>query len=194
LLGHALSRALAVRAVRHVVVVAPRTHLDAARTVADATARPAVVDVVPGGAERTASVAAGLAALDPDDRVVLVHDAARALAPPELFDAVIAAVGAGNEAVVPGLPVVDTVKAVDGSDMVEATPDRGRLRAVQTPQGFTRDLLEQAHASGASASDDAGLAERIGAKVRVVPGDPRAMKVTTPHDLAVAEVYLREER
>jgi 2-C-methyl-D-erythritol 4-phosphate cytidylyltransferase len=176
-----------------VVVVAPRTHLEEARAIADATARPEAVHVVAGGAERTASVAAGLVALRPDDDVVLVHDAARALAPPELFERVIAAVKAGSEAVVPGLPVVDTVKAVDDSGLVEGTPDRDRLRAVQTPQGFTRDLLERAHASGAAATDDAGLAERIGAQVLVVPGDGRALKVTTPHDLAVAEVYLREE-
>lgn len=194
LLGHALSRVLAVRAVGHVVVVAPRTHLDAARALADASARPEVVDVVPGGVERTASVAAGLAALGPDDDVVLVHDAARALAPPALFDAVIAAVRSGAEAVVPGLPVADTIKSVDEAGVVEGTPERDRLRAVQTPQGFNRSLLERAHASGASASDDAGLAERIGARVRVVPGDARAMKVTTAHDLAVAAVYLGEER
>jgi len=177
-----------------VVVVAPRTHLEAARAVADATARPEAVDVVPGGTERTASVAAGLAALRPDDEVVLVHDAARALAPPTLFDDVIAAVRSGAEAVVPGLPVADTIKSVDESGVVEGTPDRDRLRAVQTPQGFSRSLLERAHASGASASDDAGLAERIGAQVRLVPGDARAMKVTTPHDLAVAAVHLGEER
>ena len=193
LLGHALSRALAVRAVGHVVVVAPQTHLQAARAVADGTTRPEAVDVVVGGAERTASVAAGLAALRPDDDVVLVHDAARALAPAELFESVIAAVEAGNPAVVPGLPVADTVKTVDGDGRVRGTPDRDHLRAVQTPQGFTRTLLQRAHAGGASASDDAGLVERLGEPVVVVPGDPRAMKVTTPHDLAVAAVYLREE-
>jgi 2-C-methyl-D-erythritol 4-phosphate cytidylyltransferase len=184
---------LAVRAVGHVVVVAPQTHLEAARAVAAATARPEVVDVVAGGAGRTASVAAGLAALRPDDAVVLVHDAARALAPPRLFDDVIAAVRSGAEAVVPGLPVVDTIKTVDGAGVVEGTPDRDRLRAVQTPQGFTREVLTRAHASGVSASDDAGLAERNGVPVHVVPGDQRAMKVTTPHDLAVAALFLREE-
>ena len=194
LLGHALSRVLAVRAVGHVVVVAPQTHLEAARAVADAAERPEVVDVVAGGRERTESVAAGLAALGPDDEVVLVHDAARALAPPELFDQVVAAVRAGSDAVVPGLPVADTIKAVDDDELVESTPDRSRLRAVQTPQGFTRALLERAHASGESASDDAGLVERIGAHVRVVPGDQRAMKVTTPHDLAVAALFLGEEQ
>jgi 2-C-methyl-D-erythritol 4-phosphate cytidylyltransferase len=176
-----------------VVVVAPPTHLEQARAIADAATRSDLVDVVAGGADRSASVAAGLRALSPGDDVVLVHDAARALAPPELFEAVIAAVEAGNPAVVPGLPVADTVKTVDGESRVEGTPDRGRLRAIQTPQGFARPLLEQAHAGGGSASDDAGLVERLGAPVLVVPGDARAMKVTTPHDLAVAAVYLREE-
>ena len=93
----------------------------------------------------------------------------------------------------PGLPVADTVKAVDEHGTVQGTPDRATLRAVQTPQGFTRDVLEQAHASGQSASDDAGLVERTGGTVMVIPGDARAMKVTTPHDLAVAAVFLREE-
>ena len=175
------------------VVVAPQSHLGQARAIAAAAARPDLVEVVAGGADRSASVAAGLRALHPGDDVVLVHDAARALAPAELFDAVIAAVEAGNPAVVPGLPVADTVKTVDGDGRVEGTPDRDRLRAVQTPQGFARPLLERAHASGGSASDDAGLVERLGVHVVVVPGDARAMKVTTPHDLAVAAVYLREE-
>ncbi len=92
------------------------------------------------------------------------------------------------------IAVADTVKTVDGEGRVEGTPDRGRLRAIQTPQGFARLLLERAHAGGGSASDDAGLVERLGSPVLVVPGDARAMKVTTPHDLAVAAVYLREER
>jgi 2-C-methyl-D-erythritol 4-phosphate cytidylyltransferase len=193
LLGHALSRALAVRAVRHVVVVAPPSHLAAARVIADRSARPEAVDVVVGGAERTDSVAAGLRALVPGDDVVLVHDAARALAPSSLFEAVVESVRAGNPAVVPGLPVADTVKTVDGRGRVEGTPERDHLRAVQTPQGFERSVLERAHAAGGTASDDAGLVERLGVAVVVVPGDARAMKVTTPHDLAVAGVYLREE-
>jgi 2-C-methyl-D-erythritol 4-phosphate cytidylyltransferase len=176
-----------------VVVVAPQSHLAAARDIADRSSRPRIVEVVAGGADRTASVAAGLRALDPGDAIVLVHDAARALAPPSLFEAVAEAVRSGRAAVVPGLPVTDTVKTVDPDGRVEGTPDRDTLRAVQTPQGFAREVLERAHASGESASDDAGLVERCGGEVMVVAGDPRAMKVTTPHDLAVAEVYLREE-
>lgn len=175
------------------MVVAPHSHLAAARAIADRSARPAAVTVVAGGADRSASVAAGLRALPGRDDIVLVHDAARALAPPSLFDAVIRAVESGHPAVVPGLPVADTVKAVDEHGTVQGTPDRATLRAVQTPQGFTRDVLEQAHASGQSASDDAGLVERTGGTVMVIPGDARAMKVTTQHDLAVAAVFLREE-
>jgi 2-C-methyl-D-erythritol 4-phosphate cytidylyltransferase len=184
---------LAVRAVDHVVIVAPATHLDPARSIARASARPDAVQVVAGGEDRSASVAAGLRALAPGDDVVLVHDAARALAPPELFDAVVREVRAGHAAVVPGLPVADTVKSVDADGRVVDTPDRSVLRAVQTPQGFSRETLEQAHASSGSASDDAGLVERAGGTVRVIAGDARAMKVTTPHDLAVAALFLREE-
>ncbi|GAA4414572.1 2-C-methyl-D-erythritol 4-phosphate cytidylyltransferase [Georgenia halophila] len=166
------------------------------------------VRVVPGGTTRQASVAAGLAALDDDVDVVLVHDAARCLTPPALTAAVEAAVRSGRRAVVPALPVTDTVKHVgprgdqepDGAEPVLATVDRGDLRAVQTPQGFDRALLDAAHragahrgaAEGSAVSDDAGLVEALGEPVWVVPGDERALKITTPRDLAVAEVLLRE--
>ena len=117
--------------------------------------------------------------------MVLVHDAARALTPSALFADVAAAVAAGAPAVVPGLPVVDTVKQVDESGTVVATPPRASLRAIQTPQGFRRDVLERAHAeAGAhSVTDDAALVEALGLPVLVVPGDPRAHKITTPDDL-----------
>ncbi|MFC7404450.1 2-C-methyl-D-erythritol 4-phosphate cytidylyltransferase [Georgenia alba] len=163
------------------------------------------VRVVPGGDTRQASVAAGLAALDDDVDVVLVHDAARCLTPPTLVHAVEAAVRSGRGAVVPALPVTDTVKRVgpvqpDGAAPVAATVDRADLRAVQTPQGFDRALLVRAHASGAhlaaeeesAVSDDAGLVEALGEPVWVVPGDERALKITTPRDLALAELLLRE--
>lgn len=142
--------------------------------------------VVAGGAERGDSVAAGLAALSGEVGVVLVHDAARCLAPGSLFDRVVAAVQAGAPAVVPGLPVVDTIKEVDESGHVVGTPDRTRLRAVQTPQGFQRDVLERAHAVSSEATDDAGLVERLGERVLVVDGDALALKVTTPGDLETA--------
>jgi 2-C-methyl-D-erythritol 4-phosphate cytidylyltransferase len=147
---------------------------------------------VPGGAERGDSVAAGLRALGPDVDVVLVHDAARALAPAELFDRVAAAVRDGAPAVVPGVPVVDTIKQVDASGRVVGTPERAALRAIQTPQGFRRTVLERAHALSSDATDDAALVERLGEPVLVVEGDRRALKVTTADDLEAAARILAE--
>ncbi len=197
LLAHALQRSLACPDVARVVVVAPATHLDAARREAEAALSEHAtggtsVEVVAGGAVRTESVAAGLAALDEDTDLVLVHDAARALAPAALFTRVVAALRSGAEAVVPGLPVVDTIKQVDTAGHVASTPDRAGLRAVQTPQGFTRSLLVSAHAGGLEATDDAALAEALGVPVLVVPGDALAAKVTTPEDLAAFERLLAE--
>jgi len=205
LLAHALRGVLGCAEVGHVVIVAPGSHLQQARDVAGQLAREgageqardgagqvARVDVVAGGADRTASVAAGLAALHHDDGIVLVHDAARCLAPADMFARVIHAVRAGHPTVVPGLAVTDTVKVVDDQGRVLATPDRESLRGIQTPQGFLREVLEHAHASGGSATDDAGLVERIGGHVCVVEGDPRALKVTSPLDLAVATALLQD--
>ena len=172
------------------------------------------VEVVPGSpSSRQASVALGLTAAlaaRPDAVVVLVHDAARALTPPGVVRRVVAAVRAGHDAVVPALPVTDTVKEVSLAgrtgpggapaagvpvEEVVGTPDRARLRAVQTPQGFATATLVAAHRLGAdravdetrAASDDAGLVEAAGGTVVVVEGDPLAMKVTAPLDLALAE-------
>jgi 2-C-methyl-D-erythritol 4-phosphate cytidylyltransferase len=198
LLAHALRGVLGCGEVGHVVIVAPGTHLLQARDVVgqdacvDASAG-VCVEVVAGGAVRSASVAAGLAALRHDDGIVLVHDVARCLAPSDLFARVIHAVRAGHPAVVPGLAVTDTVKVVDAQGLVLATPERGSLRGIQTPQGFLREVLEQAHAGGASATDDAGLVERVGGHVSVVDGDPRALKVTSRLDLAVATALLKDD-
>jgi len=186
---HAVRHALRAQGVASVVVVAPATHLDEFARVL-----PHGIRLVAGGAERTDSVAAGLAALDEEIDVVLVHDAARALAPPTLFDAVARAVRAGADAVVPGLPVTDTIKQVDGRAQVLSTPDRAGLRAVQTPQGFRRAALEAAHATGAQATDDAALVESNGGRVVVIDGDPLALKVTTPPDLETAERLLAAAR
>lgn len=189
LLAHALRGIFGCGDVEHVVIVAPGSHVQQARDVAGQDPR---VDVVAGGTDRSASVAAGLAGLRHDDRIVLVHDVARALTPADLFARVIDAVRAGSPAVVPGLAVTDTVKVVDSSGRVLATPERESLRAIQTPQGFLREVLENAHASGASATDDAGLVERIGGDVRLVDGDAGALKITTAADLAVATVLLQD--
>ena len=153
--------------------------------------------VVAGGDTRQDSVARALHALPGDYDVVLVHDAARPLVPTSLVDAVATAVRAGAEAVVPGLPVADTIKAVDDADDVTATLDRSRLRAIQTPQGFRRTTLTAAHAAAdpdAPATDDAGLVELIGGTVLVVPGDEEAFKVTRPLDLVLAEAVLARRR
>jgi 2-C-methyl-D-erythritol 4-phosphate cytidylyltransferase len=149
------------------------------------------VTVVAGGADRQESVRRALAVLPPDVDLVLVHDAARALTPSALHEAVVAALRGGAEAVVPVLPVADTVKRVEGERVV-GTVDRADLRAVQTPQGFRRDVLEQGHQGASPATDDAALVERLGRTVVTVPGDEEARKVTRPFDLLVAEAVLRD--
>jgi 2-C-methyl-D-erythritol 4-phosphate cytidylyltransferase len=152
---------------------------------------PAATTVVGGGATRSASVRAGLAAVPQEAEVVLVHDAARPLAPPELFDAVLTAVAGGADGAVPGLPVTDTVKRVARDGAVLETLDRHELVTVQTPQAFRAGALRAAHAAGGEASDDAALVEAAGGRVVVVPGDPAAAKVTEPGDLPALEAGLR---
>jgi 2-C-methyl-D-erythritol 4-phosphate cytidylyltransferase len=171
-----------------IVVAAPAAEVPA---IVGLLADLAPVTVVPGGASRQASVAAALAAVPERFEIVLVHDAARALAPPGLVDRVAEAVRAGHPAVIPVLPVVDTVKQVTASGTVLGTVDRSVLRAVQTPQGFLRRTLAAAHAAAVDEhTDDAGLVEKIGGTVHCVPGDERAIKITRPVDLVVAEALL----
>ena len=193
LLAWSLDAACACPGVVSVVAVVPEAYLVPARLEAGRYAGPPV-RVVAGGDERRDSVAAGLAAVDTSVEVVLVHDAARALAPVALFAAVAQAVIAGRPAVVPGLAVVDTVKTVDADGVVTGTPDRSALRAIQTPQGFLRDLLQRAHAAPGlhAVTDDAALVEALGEPVLVVPGDRSAHKITTPDDLHRAEAALAD--
>lgn len=203
LLVHAVRALASARSVDLVVVAAPEDGVDAVRALlaehglVDAAAGRSGTVVVAGGETRQDSVARALLALPADVDVVLVHDAARPLAPVSLVDAVAAAVHAGADAVVPGLPVSDTIKSVDPDGRVTSTLDRGSLRAVQTPQGFRRSLLTEAHAAGdpdAPATDDAGMVEAIGGTVLVVPGDEEAFKVTRPLDLVLAEAVLARRR
>ncbi|HEX2131653.1 MAG TPA: 2-C-methyl-D-erythritol 4-phosphate cytidylyltransferase [Actinophytocola sp.] len=188
LVVHAVRGLLSAGCVRRVVVAAPSSSVDIMRGVLAEAGADALV--VPGGADRTESVRLALdAALgeSPDVEIVLVHDAARAFTPPELVRAVVAEVAGGAPAVVPALPVADTVKRVDPDGVVTATVDRADLRAVQTPQGFQVDVLRRCYAAECGqATDDAGLAERVGVPVSTVPGHPAAMKITTPFDLQVA--------
>jgi 2-C-methyl-D-erythritol 4-phosphate cytidylyltransferase len=148
---------------------------------------------VPGGATRSASVRAALAAAGPGD--VVVHDAARPLVEPALFTRALEALG-GADCAIAAARVTDTVKEAGEDLAVTATLDRSRLWAVQTPQAFRRAALEAAlavdDATLAQATDDAWLVERAGGTVRVVESTPANFKVTTPHDLAVADMLLRE--
>lgn len=191
---HALRRAAAADVLDVVVVVAPEGAVDEVTLLLTELALPDL-RVVTGGAERQDSVRAGLAALPDDVDVVLVHDAARCLTPPAVFVDVVRAVRAGAAAVVPVLPVSDTVKRVSG-DVVVETVDRSELVAVQTPQGFATAPLRAAHAAAlgaAPATDDAGMLEALGHTVRTVPGDDRSFKVTRPLDLVLAEALLARE-
>ncbi|MFJ9646953.1 2-C-methyl-D-erythritol 4-phosphate cytidylyltransferase [Streptomyces sp. NPDC004244] len=205
MLIHAVRAMARSRAVSLVVVVAPADGTAEVRRLLDEHPLPDRTEllVVPGGDTRQESVAAGLAALPADVTSVLVHDAARPLVPVDTVDAVIEAVRAGAPAVVPALPLADTVKEVEPGrsgepEPVVATPERARLRAVQTPQGFDLATLRHAHetvaAVGEGATDDAGMVERLGTTVMVVPGHEEAFKVTRPLDLVLAEAVLARRR
>ena len=165
-----------------VVVVVDSARADAPEPLADA--------VVGGGATRSASVRAGLAAVPEEAEVIVVHDAARPCATPALFAAVVDAVVRGADAAVPGLAVVDTVKRIGDDGLVTATLDRAGLVAVQTPQAFAAGALRTAHAGAGDATDDAALVEAAGGRVAVVAGEPANAKVTEPGDLAAAAARL----
>jgi 2-C-methyl-D-erythritol 4-phosphate cytidylyltransferase len=149
---------------------------------------PPVAAAVAGGATRADSVRAGLAAVPDGADIVVVHDAARPLAGDALFASVVAAVRDGADGAVPGLPVPDTIKRVDGVRVVETIP-RDELVAVQTPQAFRAGALRSAHRDAADGTDDAALVERDGGKVVVVPGDPANVKVTDPDDLELVAAW-----
>lgn len=198
ILEHAL-RGLAGVDARIVAVVPAGAEADA-RAIAERAGVDAAV--IAGGATRADSVAAGLAAAG-DARRVLVHDAARALAPRALVERVLAALDAGAGAVVPVLPVVDTIRSVDGAadasaEALGAIVDRSGLRAMQTPQGFDAALLRRAYeAAGegrAASTDDAQLVQALGEAVVAVPGDELAFKITTAADADRAEALLAPTR
>lgn len=193
ILQHAVAGA-AEASFAQLIIVAPEGREGEARTIAASAApdRGSVTSVVTGGATRQESVAAGLRALLPTVEIVLVHDAARALTPPEVFHRVVDAVAQGAPAVVPVLPVVDTVKRVDDG-LVLHEVDRSELAAAQTPQGFRRDVLETAYrAASTDFTDDAALVASAGHRVATVEGSPRAFKITTPSDLDRARHLLAD--
>jgi 2-C-methyl-D-erythritol 4-phosphate cytidylyltransferase len=177
--------------VDRVVVAVPADRTDRAKLILGRGAT-----VVAGGTNSVESVSRALEAVadteEPD--FVLVHDAARALTPPELVVRVVEALRFGYPAVVPALPVSDTIKAVDAVGAVVATPERAGLRAVQTPQGFVTELLLRAYQQAGTAefTDDASLVEHIGGQVQVVDGDPLAFKITTRLDLLLAQAIVSQ--
>jgi 2-C-methyl-D-erythritol 4-phosphate cytidylyltransferase len=148
---------------------------------------------VAGGATRSESVRAGLAAVPAEATIICVHDAVRPFASAQLFDAVIRAVSDGADAAVPGIPVTDTVKRIDADSVVVDTPSRATLVAVQTPQAFRAASLRAAHRSGLDATDDAALVETSGGRVVVVPGEQSNRKITHPEDLAWARELAEKE-
>ncbi|MFD6999714.1 2-C-methyl-D-erythritol 4-phosphate cytidylyltransferase [Streptomyces mirabilis] len=211
MLIHAVRAMAASRAVSLVVVVAPPDDAAEVKALLDTQALPGGTPsgswgrtdflVVPGGDSRQESVKYGLDALPPGIDIVLVHDAARPLVPVDTVDAVIEAVRDGAPAVVPALPLADTVKEVEPAsepgmpEPVVATPERARLRAVQTPQGFDRATLVRAHDTVTdNVTDDASMVEQLGERVVVVPGHEEAFKVTRPLDLVLAEAVLARRR
>ena len=187
-----------------IVLVSPDMEAEAARIIgridavgATGAASAAPIRLVHGGSERADSVWAGLQAIPDEDAVVLIHDAARALTPPAMVRGVAKRVLEGAPAAVPVVPVADTIKEV-ADEAVLSTPDRSRLRAVQTPQAFRLSALRQANLDywaqqpEFTATDDASLMEWHGERVATVPGDTLAFKITTPIDLTLAHALTEE--
>jgi 2-C-methyl-D-erythritol 4-phosphate cytidylyltransferase len=195
LLAHAVAAMEANHCTTAVVVVG---HPDALETTAKLLADEGfakLAAVVAGGPTRQASVAAGLRALPPGLGYVAVHDASRPLAASGAVDRMLGLLlETGAAGVVPGIPVVDTIRRVDPAQRSTGLVDRDQLRAMQTPQLFAREVLEGAHRlalrDGVEAIDEVALVELAGHRVQVVPGDPENLKVTTPLDLALAETLL----
>jgi 2-C-methyl-D-erythritol 4-phosphate cytidylyltransferase len=173
-----------------IVLVSPPGWEEPAILLAEELGCDKVSACVPGGATRADSVRAGLAEVPADAVVVLVHDAARPLLPDEVIERVIAPLSEGWDGAVPGLPIVDTLKRVDGDGAIAETVSRDGLWAVQTPQAFPADVLRAAVADGGDGTDCASLVEARGGRVKVVQGDPRLLKVTTADDLAKIESWL----
>ena len=192
LVAESLERLDASAWIEALVVVAPADWEEPTILLAEELGAGAVRAVVTGGATRTDSVRAGLAEVPADTAVVLVHDAARPLLPEEVVERVVVGLGEDWDAAVPALPVADTVKRADGEAVAE-TVDRSGLHLVQTPQAFLPGTLRRALADAGDATDCAGLVEAAGGRVRLVEGDRRLLKVTTPADLAFVETLLGAE-
>jgi 2-C-methyl-D-erythritol 4-phosphate cytidylyltransferase len=199
MLAHAVEAMEANHCTTAVVVVSHPDTLEATAKLLADEGLAKVTALVAGGPSRQASVAAGLRALPPEPGYVVVHDAARPLVAPGTIDRMLELLlEAGLAGVVPGVPVIDTIRRVDAAQRSTGIVDREQLRSMQTPQLFVREVLEAAYRlalrDGAEAADEAALVELAGHSVQVVPGDPENLKVTTPLDLAIAETLLARRR
>ncbi len=192
LLAESIDRLEACPWVDAIVIAAPPGWEEPVILLAEELAASKVVSCVTGGATRAESVRAALAEVPDDAVVVLVHDAARPLVGDAVVERVLGPLAEGLDGALPGLPVSDTVKRVDGRVVVE-TVDREGLVGAQTPQAFLAEPLRRAYAGDLTgATDCASLVEQTGGRVAVVEGDPRLLKVTTPADLALVESWLRD--
>lgn len=171
--------------VDQIIVTAPASHLKHFQDLLGNS-----ITVVAGGQTRSESVRAGLAIVAKDAKYLLIHDAARPLASTELANRVLTSLKTGEVAVIPALTQIDTIKSVDVYGYVTSTPVRSDLRSIQTPQGFELNTLRDAHSTNGEGTDDAALVESLGKKVFVIDGEERALKITTPSDLAAAQYFL----
>ena len=195
MLVHAVKALADSPAVDLVIVAAPTVNVEEVRALLERQEFAADVSVVAGGDSRSESVARALIALPEDIDVVLVHDAARPLVPVEVVTNVVAAVRDGHNAVIPVLPVIDTIKSITDEGEILGTVPREQLRATQTPQGFSREVLQRAHAEvDAPVTDDAGMVESLGITVHAVDGHEEAFKVTRPLDFVLAEALVARRR
>jgi 2-C-methyl-D-erythritol 4-phosphate cytidylyltransferase len=189
LLAESLERLEASEWIDSIVVAAPPDWEEPVILLAEELGCGKVVESVTGGATRAASVRAALAEVSEDAAVVLVHDAARPIVPEEVIERLLTALNEGWDGAIPVLPLPDTVKRVEGDQVVE-TIDRKGLAMVQTPQAFVATALRDAVASGGEASDCSALVEARGGRIKAVPGDPRLVKVTEPADLELVASWL----
>jgi 2-C-methyl-D-erythritol 4-phosphate cytidylyltransferase len=189
LLAESLERLEGSEWIDAIVVVTPPGWEEPVILLAEELGCGKVVAAVSGGASRAESVRIGVGEVADDAAVILVHDAARPLVSSLVVERLLAALNEGWDGAIPGLPVVDTVKRVQGGAVLE-TLAREELAAVQTPQAFVASVLREAVSGGGDATDCSSLVERHGGRVAVVAGDPRLLKVTTPEDLALVESWL----
>ena len=194
MLSYSLGAVAQVNSIGEVVITVPEGFESAARAEAAAAGLGLPVKITPGGAERQDSVRIALALTSSETELVIVHDAARPLATPAIFEACLSAAGRAGGAIA-AIPVADTLKRVaGGGNAIAATVARAGLWQAQTPQAFRRELLVAAHrravSEGVVATDDADLVERTGARVEVVEGSTANLKITTPSDLAIVEAIV----